>query len=114
MQKETKIQENLFLRLKFIVFSAPLAVAKSFLKKKFLAVKTKNVYILKTNIFCFHDPSPKCLGDFLLSKTQKIRVFCHFWPLDGVEITQKHLFLIRNVKLPLFRHLNQNSTFSGI
>ena len=83
MQKETKIQENLFLRLKFTMFSAPLAVVKNFVKKKILAVKTKNVYISKTDIFCFHDPSPKCLGDFLLSKTLKKCVFCHFWPLLG-------------------------------
>ena len=46
-------------------------------------------------------------------KMQKKRVFRHFWPLDGVEITQKHRFLICSIKLPLFGHLNQNSTPSG-
>ena len=31
MQKESKISENLFLRLEFTVFSAPLAIVKIFL-----------------------------------------------------------------------------------
>ena len=43
-------------------------------------------------------------------KTGKKHVF---WPLDGVEITRKRRILIRSVQLPLFRHLNQNSTHSG-
>ena len=71
--------------------------------KKFLAVKTKNVSISKTNIFCFHNPSPKCLGDFLLSKTQKIRVFCHFWPLLGrCENFLKQTFLAVKTKKCLY------------
>ena len=53
MQQELKICENLFLRLEFTVFSAPLAVVKIFLKKKIFAVKTKIFYKLLTNIF-FH------------------------------------------------------------
>ena len=53
------------------------------------------------------------LGDFLSRKTRKNAFFCHFWPLDGVKITQKHRFLISTIKLPLFRHLNQNFTLLG-
>ena len=45
LQKKTKIQENLFLRLEFTKLSGPMAVMKN-LKKKILAVKTKNVYML--------------------------------------------------------------------
>ena len=65
-------------KMRFLPFLAtPWPLWKIF-KEKFLAVKTKNVYISKTNIFCFHDPSPKCLGDFLLSKTRKNHVFLPF------------------------------------
>ena len=39
--------------------------------------------------------------------------FCHFRPLDGVEITQKHRFLTRSIQLPLFRHLTRLSSLSG-
>ena len=46
MQKESKICENLFLRLEFTVFSGLMAVVKNLKKKKFLAVKTKNAHIL--------------------------------------------------------------------
>ena len=46
-------------------------------------------------------------------KKAKKRVFRQFWPLDGVEISQKHRFWTRSVQLPLFRHLARLSTFSG-
>ena len=63
--------------------------------------------------FFSHDPNQKCFDEFLLRKMRKKRVFCHFWPLDGVEITQKHRFLTRSIRLAQSKHLNQLSTLLG-
>ena len=77
-------------------------------------MKTENVQISCPNIFCFHNLSQKCFDEFLLSKTRKKKcVFCHFRPLDGIEITQKHRFMTRSVQLPIFRHLTRLSSLSG-
>ena len=70
MQKKLKISEILLLRFEFIVLLAPGAVVKNFERKNFLLCKHKML-----NIFCFHDPIQKCLGDFLLRKTQKKNAF---------------------------------------
>ena len=35
-------------------------------------------------------------------KNAKNAFYCQFWPLDGVEITQKHRFWTSSVQLPLF------------
>ena len=29
-------------------------------------------------------------------------VFCHFWPLEGIRIKQKHCFWIQHIQFPLF------------
>ena len=43
-------------------------------------------------------------------KREKNAIFCQFWPLDGVEITQEHRFWTRSVQLPLFWPLTRHST----
>ena len=43
----------------------------------------------------------------------KKRVFCHFCPRDGVEITQKQRFQTRSVQLPLFLPLTHLSSPPG-
>ena len=35
-------------------------------------------------------------------KLVKNAFFCHFWPLDVVEIAPEHRFRTRSVQLPLF------------
>ena len=82
-------------------------------KKNFKYENKKCLYIVNKHIL-FPWPISKMSWWFSIKKNMKKRVFCHFWPLDGVKITQKHRFLIRSVQLSLFRHLNQNSTLSGM
>ena len=46
LQKETKIQENFFLRLEFTKLSGPMAVMKNLKKKNFSCEKKKCLYVI--------------------------------------------------------------------
>ena len=46
LQKETKIQENFFLRLEFTKLSGPMAVMKNLKKKKFSCENKKCLYVI--------------------------------------------------------------------
>ena len=95
MQKETKIQGNLFPRLEFTVFWGPMAVVKNFLKKNFSCENKKCLYIiykhflfLQLKIFSlknFHDGHRTRKHGKFKSKKQIFLDFCfllHEAPLD--------------------------------
>ena len=46
LQKKTKIQENLFLRLEFTKLSGPMAVMKNLKKKNFSCENKKCLYVI--------------------------------------------------------------------
>ena len=111
-KRKQKSKKICFLDLNLPCFQVRWPSWKIFKEKIFSCENKKCLYIINKH-FLFPWPISQMSRWFSIKQNAKKRVFRHFWPLDGVEITQKSWILIHSVKLPLFRHLNQNSTHSG-
>ena len=76
-------------------------------------MKTKNIYILYTNIFCYHDLSPKCLGDFLLRKTRKNAFFAIFAHEMGSQLLKNNVFGLTASNYPYFEPSHTSLALQG-
>ena len=109
--RNLKLVKFCFLDLNLACFEPRGPSWKTFKEKNLWYENIKCLDIIPKN-FLFQQPESKMFWWISIKKNSKKMRFCHFRPLDGVEIAQKHRFLTRSVQLPLFKHLTRLSSLS--